>query len=69
MLHVAAGHHHHLDHTKLRGRLLDYTMKVTTGEQEDCNKFVFQNRMLQKRELDGDDDMMVMVMVNIQMEG
>ena len=31
-------------------------MKVTTGEQEDCNKFVFQNGMLQKRELDGDGD-------------
>jgi len=49
--------------------LLDCTIKVTAGEQEDCNKFVFQNGMLQKRKLDGDDDMMVMVMVNIQMEG
>ena len=56
MLHVAAGRHHHLDHARLRGRLLDFTMQVTTGEQQDCNKFVFQNGMLQERELDDDDD-------------
>jgi len=31
-------------------------MQVTTGEQQDCNKFVFQNGMLQERELDDDDD-------------
>jgi len=33
VLHFAVGHHHHLDHMKLRGRLLDCTMQVTTGLQ------------------------------------
>ena len=56
MLHVAAGHLHHLDHTRLQGRLLDCTMQVTTAEQQDCNKFVFQNGMLQERELEDDND-------------
>jgi hypothetical protein len=27
-------------------------VQVTTGEQQDCNKFVFQNGMLQETELD-----------------
>ena len=31
-------------------------MQVTTGDQQDCIKFVFQNGMLQKRELDDDYD-------------
>lgn len=56
MLHVAAGHHRHLDHTKLRGRLSDCTVQVTRGEKQDCGKLVFQNGMLQETELDDDGD-------------
>ena len=45
-------------------------MQVTTGEQQDCNKFIFQNGMLQETELDDDDDddMMVMMIRNIDIE-
>jgi hypothetical protein len=31
-------------------------MQVTTGDQQNCNKFVFQNGILQEGELDDDDD-------------